>query len=86
MSSDFASEKFASGPEAARTRVGAALSDLGPGVGDVALRVCCFLEGMEQAEKRMGWSARSGKIVLKIALQRLARHYREIAGPTGLIG
>ena len=65
------------GPEAARDRVGEALADLGPGLGDVALRVCCFLEGMEQAEKRMGWAARSGKIVLKIALQRLARHYKD---------
>lgn len=75
-----------SGPDAARERVGRALADLGPGLGDVALRVCCFLEGMEQAEKRMGWAARSGKIVLKIALQRLARHYRELGESAGLIG
>lgn len=74
------------GPEAARDRVAGALRDLGPGLGDVVLRCCCFLEGMEQAEKRMGWSARSGKIVLKIALQRLNRHYRELGGGAGLIG
>lgn len=77
-----------SAPEAARARVTAALRELGPGLGDVALRCCCFLEGMEQAEKRMGWAARSGKVVLRIALQRLKRHYaREAeAGRGGLIG
>ena len=65
------------GPARARERVAAALRDLGPGLGDVALRVCCFLEGIETAEKRMGWAARSGKIVLRIALQRLRRHYED---------
>lgn len=75
-----------SGPDAARTRVAAALADLGPGLGDVALRICCFLEGMEQAEKRMGWAARSGKIVLKIALQRLSRHYNEPGNEKVMIG
>ena len=74
------------GHEAARDRVMAALRDLGPGLGDVALRCCCFLEGLEQAEKRMGWSARSGKIVLRIALQRLKRHYEELGESAGLIG
>ena len=64
-----------SGPSGARDRVSGAMKALGPGLADVALRVCCFLEGMEKAEKRLGWSARSGKVVLKIALQRLADHY-----------
>lgn len=63
------------GSEAARDRVSGAMKALGPGLADVAFRVCCFLEGLEKAEKRLGWSARSGKIVLKIALQRLADHY-----------
>lgn len=63
------------GPRAARERVARAFTALGPGLSDVALRVCCFLEGLEACERRMGWSARSGKVVLKIALQRLADHY-----------
>lgn len=75
------------GPGQARARVAVALRDLGPGLGDVALRCCCFLEGLEVAEKRMGWAARSGKIVLRIALQRLRRHYDETYGRSGpLIG
>ncbi len=75
------------GPGLARARVAAALRDLGPGLGDVALRCCCFLEGLEVAEKRMGWAARSGKIVLRIALQRLRRHYDQTYGRAGpLIG
>lgn len=68
------------GSERARERVAAALADLGPGLGDMVLRCCCFLEGLETAERRMGWSARSGKIVLRIALIRLQRHYEETYG------
>jgi hypothetical protein len=78
---------MAEGPKAARDRVLAALTDLGPGLGDVVLRCCCFLEGLETMERRMGWSARSGKIVLRIALQRLCRHYDERAdGWSPLVG
>lgn len=65
----------AEGPGDARCRVARALEALGPGLSDIVFRVCCFLEGLETAEKRLGWSARSGKVVLKIALERLARHY-----------
>lgn len=78
---------MAEGPSRARERVALALRDLGPGLGDVALRVCCFVEGIEAAERRMGWAARSGKIVLRIALMRLRRHYDELYGRAGpLIG
>jgi hypothetical protein len=72
--------------EAARLRVLAALRDLGPGLGDVVLRCCCYMEGLERAEKKMGWSARSGKIVLRIALQRLKGHYERLGEAGGLIG
>lgn len=59
----------------ARARLIAALTDLGPGLGEIALRCCCFLEGLESVEARMGWSARSGKVVLRVALEHLRRHY-----------
>jgi transposase-like protein len=82
-----ADAELAEGPKAARDRVAAALRDLGPGLGDVALRVCCFLEGVETAEQRLGWAARSGKVVLRIALQRLHRHFEQTYGRSGpLIG
>ena len=76
----------AQGPEAAKLRVAGALRELGPGLGDVALRCCCYQQGLETAERRMGWSARSGKIVLRIALQRLKRHYDSLGDAGGLIG
>ena len=74
------------GAEAARARLIGALRDLGPGLGDVVLRCCCYLEGLETAEKKMGWSARSGKIVLRIALYRLKRHYERLGPRSGMIG
>lgn len=75
------------GSDRARDRVAAALRDLGPGLGDMVLRVCCFLEGIEATERKLGWSARSGKIVLRIALMRLRRHYDQAyGGSSPLIG
>lgn len=68
---------------AAVDRVVLALQDLGPGLGDIALRCCCLEQGIEKAEKELGWSARSGKIVLRIALQRLKRHYAQLYGAGG---
>ncbi len=73
-------EGYGGGSETARNRVATALRELGPGLGDMCLRVCCFLEGIEMTERRLGWSARSGKIVLRLALMRLERHYRENYG------
>lgn len=78
---------YRGGSESARDRVAAALRELGPGMGDIALRVCCFLEGIEMTERRLGWSARSGKIVLRLALMRLERHYEvTYGGGSRLIG
>jgi DNA-directed RNA polymerase specialized sigma24 family protein len=61
----------------------ATVDDLGPGLAEVAVRCCCFEQGLEKTEQIMGWSARSGKIVLRIALQRLKRYYDTIHGAGG---
>lgn len=63
------------GPLFARERFAKAAAALGPGLSDAAIRICCFHEGLEATERRMGWSSRSGKVVLKLALQRLVDHY-----------
>ena len=61
----------------------ATVDDLGPGLAEVAVRCCCFEQGLERTEQIMGWSARSGKSVLRIALQRLKRYYDTIHGAGG---
>ncbi len=76
----------AAGGNAAEARVAAALAALGPGLADVALRCCCYLEGMEETERRFNWAARSGKIVLRIALHHLRRHYETQRGAGDMIG
>lgn len=59
----------------ARQHWAMAMSDLGPGLADISYLVCCLQEGLESAEKLLGWPARSGKIVLRIGLMRLAEFY-----------
>lgn len=67
---------------AAKKRFFVALDAVGPGLSEILVQVCCHLEGLEQAERSLQWPSRSGKVVLKIALQRLAHHYGLVA-PAG---
>ena len=61
---------------AARRRFDSAVKALGPGLRDIAWRILCAGEGMREAESALGWPARAGKLVLAMARDRLADHYR----------
>lgn len=49
---------------------------VGPGLSDILWRIVCAGEGMRDAETALGWPARAGKVVLGLALDRLAHYYR----------
>ena len=61
---------------AARRRFDGAIKAAGHGLEDILWRVVCAGEALPEAEKRLGWPTRSGKLVLKIALERVAEYYR----------
>ncbi len=60
----------------AKARFDAAVAAAGPGLSDILWRVVCGGEGVPLAEKALNWPARSGRLVLGLALDRLADHYR----------
>jgi len=60
----------------AKRRFDDAIAHAGPGLADILWRVVCAGEGMRNAETALGWPARAGKLVLTIALDRIADHYR----------
>lgn len=61
---------------AAKARFDGALREAGSGLQDILWRVVCSGDGLPDAEKALGWPARSGKLVLKLALERVADFYR----------
>ena len=67
------------GPMAARARLAAALAAVGPDFGAVLIDVCCREKGLGLLERERDWPLRSAKVVLRLPLAALARHY-------GLVG
>ncbi|MFD1106662.1 DUF6456 domain-containing protein [Sphingobium olei] len=61
---------------AARERFDGAIAAAGPGLSDILWRVACAGEGLAAAEKALGWPSRAGKLVLTLALDRVAGWYR----------
>lgn len=61
---------------AAKDRIAAALEAAGPGLREILEHVCLAETALEAAERSLGLPRRSGKTVLKLALQRLVAHYR----------
>lgn len=62
--------------QAARQRIARALEAVGPGLREILERICLMGSALEAAEAALKLPRRTGKTVLKLALQRLARHYR----------
>jgi hypothetical protein len=60
----------------AKRRFQDAVDAAGPGLADILWRVVCSGEGMREAESALGWPARAGKLVLTLALDRVADFYR----------
>lgn len=61
---------------AARRRFDGAVAAAGPGLSDILWRVVCAGESLPNAEKALAWPVRSGKLVLGLALDRVAGFYR----------
>jgi hypothetical protein len=61
---------------AARSRFDGAMVAAGKGLEDILWRVVCACETVPAAEQALEWPARSGKLVLKLALDRVADFYR----------
>ena len=61
---------------AARERFDGALAAAGKDLSDILWRVVCAGETLPLAERALAWPVRSGKLVLRIALDRVAQFYR----------
>jgi hypothetical protein len=60
---------------AAKRRFDGAIAAAGTGMSDILWRVVCSGDGLEAAEKALGWPRRAGKLVLLMALDRVADYY-----------
>ena len=66
---------FADAVLAAKDRLEGAQMAVGADFGGLLLDICCFLKGLETVERERTWPPRTARIVLGLALDRLAAHY-----------
>lgn len=67
--------EFSEGALAAKERVNEALKSVGTELNGVLLDICCFLKSLKDVELERRWPARTAKVILSLALDRLAAHY-----------
>lgn len=61
---------------AAKGRFDGAIAAAGKGLSDILWRTVCAGETLPDAERALQWPVRSGKLVLRLALDRVAEFYR----------
>lgn len=59
----------------AQTRWRAALTAIGGDLANVVIDVACLEQGLETVEAQRHWPSGAGRVVLKLALDRLVAHY-----------
>ncbi len=62
-------------PRSMRDRFHRGIAAAGPGLGDILWRVVCAGESVPVAEQALGWPVRAGRLVLTLALDRVADYY-----------
>ena len=63
------------GLEQVYDQLATAIDAVGPELSPILVEVCCNGRGLESIEAAAGWPSRTARIVLGLALTKLARHY-----------